>query len=1678
MTAQRLLTTYPRLVCLVVACGMWSAQVASVHGQEPAETTPEATYTRLAEAKVADAIKLTDEQRAKIAALITARAEAVGKALPQDRPAVIAKSEKELETVLTEEQRTLFAKEIAPPRLRFNFRFQKWSDVLEWYAKQANLSLILDAPPPGTFNYSDSKTYTPVEAMDLLNGVLSTKGYTLIRRGGMLLVVDVQDGIPDGLIPRITPEELDKRGKFELVSVLFPLGGRDAQAVKTEVSSLLSPFGKSVLLPQTKQFLVTDTAGIVRAVSAVIASIPEPSTKPAPKPEYGVFAVKNADTKTAEEILQKMFPGAKIAADLKAEQINAYATAPELAAIKSTIEQMQAQNPPEKKPYLESYPIGDQDPSRVVTNLTLVAPTSRISFDPVERQVVVFAVPLDQAAIKLAVEKMGVKGTGTTSRQMEVYRLSKADPSAAVSLLTSMLPQAKFSIDPQTRRLVAIASPEDHKAIAAILEQIQSTEAGPDTQQLQFYPLEHPLPPTSLSVLNTIAPRSQIVNNVDAKQLQVLASPADQKLIKKTLDELMSGIPAPEKRKVVIYPVTITQRARLNAILPTLTTDFPEVRVINDSEPNEIAIWAKPSQHELLKPLIESLSADVPESVKPLLVSHPYRNADPSTSMAVLRSLVPDAKVSLDPINKTLVAIATPEQHEQIKTSIEKLQPSESGPEIPVLRFYPLEEALPPTVISAFPRLVPRAQVTQDTDGKWLQVIATEPDHRLFKKTLDEHLKDMPAVQKRKLVVYPVTFAQRTRFQTLLPSLMSDFPDIRVVSDGTGPEELAIWAKPSQHVLLKGIVEELKREANVGEKKKLVSYALKFADPQTAMVVIQGQFPGAKINVDMTTNRLLIWAPPTDHESIKQAVEELDGEKASESQDKVSVYPIPEIDPDAALTTLQSVLPKVRFVKDAKARAIIAWAKKSDHVIIAKAVASMRSSADGEMKPHLKVYPAGRINVANVLDVLRQTFPNARLAVDSKTGGLAVMGTAAEQEEIQSAIEQMVSQAIGETGRFVAYRLFKTERDTATGVLAQAVPEARISSGKDPTQLLIWARPADHTMIERIITQLESESAPNKDFELKVYSTKSTGVGNIMQLIGRAVPKAMVSLSSEPNRLVIYALPNDHIAIAKIIKQFDAEHKPETVPEFYDLKTVDVDAASRLISTILQKHGGGAGTTMTFIPNTNQMYVEARPEQHELIRTGLVQMRPADPAFEVFQLETVDTFTAESMIRRMFSTSRTPQPIVEPDNPAQKLYVRGTPEQLTRIRDMLEKMGEHGFASAAKGANRRIRVIPFSGDAGAAINEIQKIWSELRPNEIRVVPPAGGKTNLMLQQKDEKSDSSVKPSPGPAPRKVSPDPSSKKEDDEEEEEDSDDDQLLDDQAESEAVEEKSKSDQAEARKKALAETGDQATDGKQEPGAQPAAPVVVMPRDGTITILSEDPEALDQLDKLLRALSLPTESSGRAFAVYSLKFAGATSVAETVRSSLRLQSGGANSRTGSSAPTVVADERLNAIVVHANRSDRIAIEKLIEALDSSEIPESMGSNRPRRVPVKHGSAYQIEAVLRLVYKAQLTTGGGRKEIPIPAGLSPEIAASLQQMNAANTGPLLTLSVDDVSNSIVIMAPKSLGDQVTKLIEELDQAALNENSQGMTLIPTTRMSSVRAQKILNQILDKTRRQRRP
>ena len=143
----------------------------------------------------------------------------------------------------------------AAPTLHFQFRFEPWKDVLDWFAQKADLSLVMDQPPQGTFNYTDERGYTPAEALDILNSVLTTKGYMLIRHGRMLMLVNLEDPIPANLVPTVPVESLDTRGEFDLVSVLFNLEQLKPEEAEAEVNKLRGPQGSVVALGKSRQTL-------------------------------------------------------------------------------------------------------------------------------------------------------------------------------------------------------------------------------------------------------------------------------------------------------------------------------------------------------------------------------------------------------------------------------------------------------------------------------------------------------------------------------------------------------------------------------------------------------------------------------------------------------------------------------------------------------------------------------------------------------------------------------------------------------------------------------------------------------------------------------------------------------------------------------------------------------------------------------------------------------------------------------------------------------------------------------------------------------------------------------------------------------------------------------------------------------------------------------------------------------------------------------------------------------------------------------------------------------------------------------------------------------------------------------------------------------------------------------
>ncbi len=394
-------------------------------------------------------------------------------------------------------------------RLRFSFRFQPWKDVLDWFAQQAGLSLVLDAPPPGSFNYTDDRPYSPAEAIDLLNSVLLTKGYALVRRERMLMLVNLQDGIPANLVPIVEAEDLERRGEFEMVSVIFDLERLSPEEAEAEIKKLQGPQGSLVVLGQARQVQVTDTAGRLRNIRKMLRRIEEPD---GPLGQVRSYALRQAVPQQVLDVLRQLLDippdrtaatdgSVRFAIDTASQRLIVTGKPEKLARVEEILKTLDipvsggTSGLSVGAPQLEVYPIAGADPEsalKVVQTLLAGQPDVRLSLDPKAGTLVALARPDQQATIRATLDQMQRDG-----RKVEVIPLGRMDPQLAVVAVNKLFAESggqapQVDADPSSRQLLVRGTASQVAQIRVVLEKMGGGPDGKVGQQastLRLLPL-------------------------------------------------------------------------------------------------------------------------------------------------------------------------------------------------------------------------------------------------------------------------------------------------------------------------------------------------------------------------------------------------------------------------------------------------------------------------------------------------------------------------------------------------------------------------------------------------------------------------------------------------------------------------------------------------------------------------------------------------------------------------------------------------------------------------------------------------------------------------------------------------------------------------------------------------------------------------------------------------------------------------------------------------------------------------------------------------------------------------------------------------------------------------------------------------------------------------------------
>ena len=344
-------------------------------------------------------------------------------------------------------------------KVRFNFQGQPWRGVLEWLARISDLSLDWQELPADFLNLRTQRSYSLDEARDVINRHLLDRGFTMLKHGEILTVVNVKK-IDPSLVPRVTPEALDERDPHEFVKVSFPLDSLTAETAKDELLPMMSPNGKLSPMKATNRIEAMDAAVNLREVRDMLAHEQSHRGRKRVVQEFKLEYTR------ASEVLDQLY-------ELLGIEKKPAAAGPQ------NPQQMQQQMMMEQQMAQQMAQQGGNAarPPKQGSQVHMIA--------NVRENSIVAQAPADQMSlIAEGVKLIDIPSARSQSllknmSRTQVYRLAAIDPEPLVKLLNELGdldPTTRLQVDKKNRSIIAYGPLADHMTIGTLVKKLDGTD--------------------------------------------------------------------------------------------------------------------------------------------------------------------------------------------------------------------------------------------------------------------------------------------------------------------------------------------------------------------------------------------------------------------------------------------------------------------------------------------------------------------------------------------------------------------------------------------------------------------------------------------------------------------------------------------------------------------------------------------------------------------------------------------------------------------------------------------------------------------------------------------------------------------------------------------------------------------------------------------------------------------------------------------------------------------------------------------------------------------------------------------------------------------------------------------------------------------------------------------------
>ena len=664
-------------------------------------------------------------------------------------------------------------------------------------------------------------------------------------------------------------------------------------------------------------------------------------------------------------------------------------------------------------------------------------------------------------------------------------------------------------------------------------------------------------------------------------------------------------------------------------------------------------------------------------------------------------------------------------------------------------------------------------------------------------------------------------------------------------------------------------------------------------------------------------------------------------------------------------------------------------------------------------------------------------------------------------------------------------------------------------------QILVIESAAKLRMVRDVLQAMENPSidgGPVRRFELKhirageVFAALRplVGIDDELSNIGPDI-----SLAANANGKEIFAKGSaQNLAVVEgVVQMLDKSSEERDGVAAPTLRAHSTNGANlQTVDDVLQTLLAGENVRLAQDATSGRLIALASEEIHKQIEETIAQLEGEVPVFEALQLQRVEPYVAISVIREMFDIpfftddedEDKDHPRLDWDTPSMRIFVRGKQSQVDEIKKIVERLEQP--REPTKGP---LRLLPLHGERAQRLLETGKrFWPGA--DEVLVFPPDTVESpNDVLERVINDDDEPAAPAeqaPSPAPKR----------------------------------QESDRSPSPHVSQVTFTETKlvgeDQSEDSSGAAGTADGQSAKVIKAQVTprgILMHSDDIDLLNRFEKHLRTIAGPGEFSATRMAIFYLKHLPAADAKSMLSDIRRGQSSSGRDRsrdeldseddsTGSSrpgrsyysysAPSIIADPRLNRLIVQGTAEEIVQIERHLRIIDRDKsLADVETRGKARVIQLVHIRAATAAKIIQETYQGQIASGSSgdqqqaqqQQQLKIaqaqlqqlqvpqqqqqpqsqqqpgqqpqrgerapgagrnsqtqqqgapaesdrrddqPNSPAPSSETASQSQQSRTREPQMSLSVEESSNSLIIRAPDQLFEEISELVQLIDQKA--------------------------------------